>query len=267
MGLLERLRRSSHIHGDVAERFARYLASGRVLDIPVGGGDNARPLAAAGYDVLGADIVIESLVGQGYEVQKIDMTQPLPFPDASFDAILHSEGIEHVDNQVAVLEELARVLKPGGVMIVTTPNLLHLEGRVLNLLTGHARDRGVVAESAGYWGNSESYAKVKEIFFGHVFLINAFQLRFYLVHAGLEVVEVDTTRYSWKSVVLAPLLYPFVWYATRRILRSRRSRLHPDQQREIRQQILSPALLFGRKAIMVARKPLDADADADAISR
>jgi len=256
MGLLERLRRSSHIHEDVAQRFGRYLASGRILDIPVGGGDNARPLAAAGYQVLGADIVIEACQGQGFETQKVDMTRPLPFEDAHFDAILHSEGIEHVDNQVAVLEELARVLKPGGVMIVTTPNLLHLEGRVFHLLTGHARNRGVVAESAAYWGNNASYADAKETYFGHVFLIDAFQLRFYLIHAGLEVVEVDTTRYSWKSLLLAPLLYSFVWWSTWRLLRSRRSRLHPAQQREIRQQILSPALLFGRKAILVARKPL-----------
>ncbi len=255
MGLLARLRRSSHIHGDVAGHFGRFFTSGRVLDIPIGAGDNAKPLAAAGFEVWGADIVVRPCGAPAVRVQQVDMTRPLPYASGSFDGILHSEGIEHVDNQLGVLKELARVLKPGGVLIVTTPNLLHLEGRLYGLLTGHPRNRGVVAEPAAFWGREGGGREASREIFGHVFLIDAFQLRFYLIHAGLEVIDVDTARYSWKSLCLAPLLYPLVWLATQRMIRRRRSRLHPEQQREILDQILSPALLFGRKAILVARKP------------
>jgi SAM-dependent methyltransferase len=254
MGLLARLRRSSHIHGDVAGHFGRFFSSGRVLDIPVGGGDNARPLAAAGFEVWGADIVVRPCGAPAVRVQQVDMTRPLPYASASFDGILHSEGIEHVDNQLGVLKELVRVLKPGGVMIVTTPNLLHLEGRLFTMLTGHPRNRGVVAEPAAYWDDDGVRGQAKDIF-GHAFLIDAFQLRFYLIHVGLRVIGVDTARYSWKSLLLAPFLYPVVWLATQRMVRRRRSRLHPAQQRELLSQILSPALIFGRKAILVARKP------------
>ncbi|MEE9280140.1 MAG: hypothetical protein V3V67_08195, partial [Myxococcota bacterium] len=138
-----------------------------------------------------------------------------------------------------------------------TPNVLHLEGRLGQLLTGHAyRNRSIVVETAGYWGGeAPSGAETASTYFGHVFLIDAFQLRFYLTHVGLEVIEVDTTRYSWKSLLLAPILYPFVWWATRRILANKRSRIPLDLQRQLRREILSPALLFGRKLIMVARKP------------
>ncbi len=152
---------------------------------------------------------------------------------------------------------MARVLKPGGVLIVTTPNVLHLEGRLTRMLTGHPyRNRSIAVHTAAYWGGEEPREPgAAATYFGHVFLIDAFQLRFYLIHVGLEVVEVDTTRYSWKSLLLAPLLFPSVWWATRGILARKRSRVPPDLQRELRRLILSPALLFGRKLIMVARKP------------
>lgn len=254
MGLWHRLRRSGHIHDDVADRFKRHMTSGRILDIPVGGGDNARALAAAGYDVVGADIVADPDRHRDYRIDRVDMTKPLPYPDASFDGILHSEGIEHVDNQVAVLAELARVLKPGGVLIVTTPNVLNLEGRVLGMLSGHNRFAGVVAEARAYWPTDGAPEPIEETYFGHVFLINPFQLRFYLIHVGLEITEVDTARYSINSVLLAPM-YPLVWLATTALLRHPRSRVSPAKQREIRKQMLCSSLLFGRKAIMAATKP------------
>jgi hypothetical protein len=46
-------------------------------------------------------------------------------------------------------------------------------------------------------------------------------------------------------------MVPFIWFATRNILRKKRSRIH----RELQRQILGAPVLFGRKLIMVARRP------------
>ncbi len=46
----------------------------------------------------------------------------LPFADSSFDGVILSEILEHVDNDVAGLKEVYRVLKPGGVAAITVPN-------------------------------------------------------------------------------------------------------------------------------------------------
>jgi SAM-dependent methyltransferase len=257
MALVARLRRSSKIHDDVAARFGRWLPRGRILDLPCGKGENARRLRAAGYDVVGADLDPSLAEGQGFPVEKVDLAEPLPFADGSFDGVLCSECIEHLDAQVASLAELARVLRPGGVLVIATPNLLHLEGRIATLLTGHAyRNRTIVVETSAYWGSRAQRAHpTRGAYFGHVFLINLFQLRFYLVHVGLEVLEVDTTRWSWRSVALWPLLTPWIALSTRRLLRNPRSNVPPDLRREIARQVLSPAALLGKKLVLTARKP------------
>jgi SAM-dependent methyltransferase len=62
----------------------------------------------------------------------------LPYPDASFDRALCLDVLEHLtyEDQPRALAELARVLKPGGVLFVSVPNLAHLQSRIQFLLRG-----------------------------------------------------------------------------------------------------------------------------------
>jgi SAM-dependent methyltransferase len=259
MGLIQRLTRSPHIHDDIADRFRCYFQSGLILDLPAGDGVNSRRLTADGYSVQAADLFPEHCYGEGFTCDRVDMTKPLPYDNSFFDGILHSEGIEHIDNQIGVLQEFYRILKPGGILIVTTPNLLNFEGRLGLLLTGHAHPRrAMVISPMSYRSECPSHASGAEgIYFGHVFLINIFQLRFYLTHVGFKVLGVDTTRYSWRSLLLAPFLFLPVTLATRKLVRAKRSKVPPDMQHTILDEVLRSAVFFGRKLIMVARKPND----------
>ena len=257
MNLLHRLFRSRHIHGDVGSMFKKHMDGGLLLDLPAGDGVNSRSLVSSGFKVVAADLFPENVHGDGIAIEKVNLEKLLPFPDEYFDGILFSEGIEHLDAQVVCLKEMARILKSGGLLIVTTPNVLHLGARLSFLLTGHARrNRSPVVSTSQYWGGTAKEGQYsEEVYFGHVFLINAFQLRFYLEHAGFEVVGVDTTRYSINSVLLAPLLYPFVWLATRRLLgNKRRVKLSKELKGSHMRQVLSPQVMFGKKLIMVAKK-------------
>lgn len=49
---------------------------------------------------------------------------PLPYPDASFDSVISFQVIEHIEDDVYFLKEIHRVLRPGGVALLTTPNRL-----------------------------------------------------------------------------------------------------------------------------------------------
>jgi SAM-dependent methyltransferase len=105
----------------------RFLAAGpgpRVLDAGAGHGSMTRLLAAHGFEVTSVDVseaAVETLreAGAG-EVRQADLTV-LPFAEGSFDAVVLSEVLEHLDDDVAGLREAARVTRPGGVLAVSVP--------------------------------------------------------------------------------------------------------------------------------------------------
>src|SRR5674476_1266665 len=66
----------------------------------------------------------EGLQTKGWDTTRIDLVSDItaiPAPDASFDAILCSEVLEHVPEPTHALDEFTRLLKPGGVLILTAP--------------------------------------------------------------------------------------------------------------------------------------------------
>ena len=68
--------------------------------------------------------IAEGLQSKNWDTTRIDLVSDItaiPAPDASFDAILCSEVLEHVPEPTHALDEFARLLKPGGIMILTAP--------------------------------------------------------------------------------------------------------------------------------------------------
>lgn len=71
------------------------------------------------------------------ECKKVDFCkETLPYEDNSFDLITSVEVIEHLESYANLIEEAKRILKPGGLLILTTPNILNMNSRVSYLLTG-----------------------------------------------------------------------------------------------------------------------------------
>lgn len=99
----------------------------RVLDIASGAGYGTAMLLKYGCKVVGADYD-ETLLENALRLCdykdfiKADALD-LPFDDASFDAVVSFETIEHVEDGRQFLSEMYRVLRPGGIFICSTPNI------------------------------------------------------------------------------------------------------------------------------------------------
>lgn len=107
-------------------------AGPRVLDFGCGTGEFARLLLGMGYQVVGSDIshlfLRDALERHGdtphLAFVQSDPGPHLPFRDGVFDAVAAVNVVEHVAAPGPMLHQLARVLRPGGVLVLTFPNLL-----------------------------------------------------------------------------------------------------------------------------------------------
>ena len=194
-----RPRARSEIHDVVQSLVARLgpAAGRKALDAPLGMGAMAFHLHAAGYEVFGADMDLQQSADLPAAItrKRCNLAVQLPFPDASFDLVTSLEGIEHVENHFQMLRELARVTKPGGRLILSTPNICNLEERL-----------NYVVQGTFYRFIDRAEIEEKGSGFDHQNLIGFVQLRQVIDWAGFAVERVERDRTKWKQVIiLAPL--------------------------------------------------------------
>ncbi len=102
---------------------------GPVMELGCGVQSILGALADTGRQVVCADRELAAVAATKGDRVCLDATRPLPFRNQSFAAIVMAELIEHVYDPVGLLDEAHRVLRPRGILIVTTPNLAPLQDR------------------------------------------------------------------------------------------------------------------------------------------
>jgi 2-polyprenyl-3-methyl-5-hydroxy-6-metoxy-1,4-benzoquinol methylase len=115
---------------DVSAEFKAFagVASGKVLDFGCGNGDLLRFLRGRGAAATGLELDeprIRNVLDPDLaaHVALYPGGVPLPFADGSFDWVVSTEVIEHVPGIAGYVEEFARMLRPGGHLLVTTPDI------------------------------------------------------------------------------------------------------------------------------------------------
>lgn len=169
------------LHERIAAAVAAHVAPpARVLDLGCGDGALALRLADAGYEVTGVDLAEESPLGDepGVAYQRVDLTDAgarTAFAEAhaaEFDLVLLIEVIEHVRDPWAAVETCARLARPGGTLIVSTPNITSFFSR-FRFLTGgrfHQFEEG-------------------DLSYGHINPMHPRKVELVLADCGLQLVE------------------------------------------------------------------------------
>ncbi|MDH4452059.1 MAG: methyltransferase domain-containing protein [Verrucomicrobiota bacterium] len=118
----------------------KHRVQGSLLDFGAGTGNLLKlllssdlPIEATGADILGRNASLPP------EIRWVegDLNQPLPVSGGLYDVVVSSEVIEHLENPRASFRDLNRVLKPGGLLILTTPNQESFRSIMALILTGH----------------------------------------------------------------------------------------------------------------------------------
>ena len=111
----------------------------RVLDLGCRSGALTRHFLE-GNSVVGLDVdanALEKAAALGIEPVQANVEEPLPFDDGSFDAVVAGELLEHLQFPDALVAEIRRVLRPGGVLAGSVPNAFRVQSR-LRFLRGNA---------------------------------------------------------------------------------------------------------------------------------
>jgi SAM-dependent methyltransferase len=104
----------------------------RVLDLGCRSGALTKHFLE-GNSVVGLDVdaaALEKAAALGIEPVRANVEEPLPFDDGSFDAVVAGELLEHLQVPDALVAEIHRVLRPGGVLAGSVPNAFRVQSRL-----------------------------------------------------------------------------------------------------------------------------------------
>ncbi len=216
-------------------------AGAKLLDAPCGAGALAVSLTKAGYETSGADVDPQARVWLGGRFRLADLNARLPWPDANFDVMLSVEGIEHLENRFAFLREVHRILRPGGTLVVTTPNIVSLRSRVRFLGSGF------------FGGDPRPLPESGRHPLHHIAPATFPELRYAFHTSGFRLVEVSHTHSKAVSYLYA-LYVPWMWLYTAIAFRKEKNSIRRGHNQEIRKTLFSRSLLFGENLMLIAQK-------------
>ena len=120
---------------EIVSDFSSYRQTNRLLDIGCGAGSLLEAARKHGWNSEGLDVssnAVKHVRRLGFEVYEGEL-QDAAFPSGHFDVVTAAELLEHLIDPQPLLQEVARILRPGGLFWTTTPHARGLSGRVLGL--------------------------------------------------------------------------------------------------------------------------------------
>lgn len=219
----------------LVERGVRYA-----LDCPAGRGPMVAELLKRGITVKACDILPDALAVKGVTCDFADLNDSLPYADDMFEAVTCLNGLQRVWARGRAVRELARVVKPGGYLVISMPNHGDLRRRLLYSVTGSASWTVVGPPQV-----CPPEAEVPAAYFRYpMTLANVLSA---LKSVGMEYESLHLTNVPLSNILLAPLALPLLLT----------NRLAPRKYRDFfyLKPASSFAAMFGAYLVVVARKP------------
>jgi SAM-dependent methyltransferase len=232
-------------HQKILNIFSNFPTRGKTLEIPAGEGALAWQLRKLGFDVTAGDIDPRFFKVRSIPCVFLDLNKTFPIENDQFDFISCVEGIEHLQDQFQFIRECHRVLRPGGRLVLSTPNILNLASRLKFLFSGFY---SLVPRPI----NEFNLTPV----FDHIHPVTYYQLRYMLHTQGFRIVQVATDLKRRSAIALYPLK-PLIQLYSLRTMRKETERRQKQANREIRGIMASATILLGRTLILVAEKKTD----------
>ncbi len=162
-----------------------------MVDIPCGDGRASYEFLQKGAQIIALDLFPEFMSVDGVLAKYADLAEKLPLKDESVNYIICQEGIEHIPNQLNVLQEFNRVLKKDGIVLITTLNNSHIRARLPHFLfETDFYKRMPPTEIDGVWFANNSQDK---LYFGHLFLLGVQHFQTLITISGFKTKKHITT--------------------------------------------------------------------------
>jgi ubiquinone/menaquinone biosynthesis C-methylase UbiE len=172
-----------------------------ILDVGAGQGALSKLLHEAGYSVSACEFNKDNFVYNKVEFKEANVAEHLPYDDNTFDIVVAAELIEHLLDQTTFLNECNRVLKPGGSLVVSTPNILSLKSRLQFF-------------SSGYYWSYDPLDMNDRSGLQHVTGRTVEQYQYMAMPRGLNLTAIDGDKYQGTSKGLL-IFYPFMFLAAK----------------------------------------------------
>jgi len=235
-----------------------------IIDFPAGNGITSRILREIGAKPVPLDLFPEYFELDELICLRANINNHLPVADGAADALLCQEGIEHFPDQLKAFKEFNRSLKPGGTLLVTTPNYSNLISKLSYLFTESERLNSAMPpnEIDSIWMSQQDISK--EVYFGHIFLIGIQKLRVLAKLSGFKIKVLHPTRKKSTNIWLSPFLYPpillFSWLTYRHNIQKNQMTDARTKKRiygEIFSLSVSPTVLLGGSLFVEFEKELE----------
>jgi SAM-dependent methyltransferase len=222
------------------------------IDLSAGKGYVAGLWNNAGATVLAFDLYPDLMENKNILSQKIDLNRPFPIESETADYVLLMETIDHISDQKLLFDEISRILKKDGILILTKPNNSNISGRIANLWLESERGDMFLPNENTVIGYDDD-----RVYMGRIFLIGIQKIRTLAGIAGLRIHKIHKNQFGISSFLFFTLIGWIFFLRTYLTFKKISKNVSKSKKTALKEQYLlnqNPTILFHKHLCVTLKK-------------